>query len=173
MKVQKIKFVTLFIFVIFILIETITFAGGKTARVDKHTQELLKTEATLSEEEQETLDLINAYRKQKGLAELKTFARLQEVARLKATDIVNNSYFSHNSENLGTPFEMLKNEKIDYVKAGENLAGSQNPQRAYTAWINSPSHKENILEADYQYTAICVIDSPVYGKMYVQLFIGV
>ena len=129
--------------------------------------------ATLSKEEKETLNAINEYRRENGLSDLKAISKLQDVAKIKAEDIVENEYFSHNSENLGTPFEMLKDNGVRYKVAGENLAGSTTPEKAVNAWIDSPSHRDNILDEDYDYTGIYDIDSPVYGKIFVQIFLGV
>lgn len=180
MKISIRWFDILFIFFAIISIETISFATYRTAVLsanDKQNQiEEIKIEeqnAVLSEEEQETLDLINEYRKTNGLKELKAISSLQNVAKIKAEDLVNNDYFSHTSPVLGTPFEMLKNNNVKYKTAGENLAGNLNSKRAVAAWINSESHRENILDEDYEYTGICVIESPVYGKVFVQLFIGI
>lgn len=181
MKISKIRIGILFIFVIVIFIESISIATyqisilGDTEKSDiKQMKRLIEQEeADLTGEEEETLNLINEYRKRNGLDELKPFSDLQEVAKIKAEDLVENGYFSHVSERLGTPFEMLKNNQIEYMTAGENLAGNTTPQRAVEAWINSPSHKENILEEDFKYTGICVIESPIYGKVFVQLFIGI
>lgn len=127
----------------------------------------------LSEEEEEVLNLINEQRKQYGLPELKAYGELQRVAKLKAQDLVNNKYFSHTSPTLGTPFEMLQEEGVIYKYAGENLAGNETGVKAVNAWMNSPAHKDNILDSDYEYTGIAVVDSEVYGKVYVQLFLGV
>lgn len=127
----------------------------------------------LSEEEEEVLNLINEQRKQYGLPELKAYGELQRVAKLKAQDLVNNKYFSHTSPTLGTPFEMLQEEGVIYKYAGENLAGNETGIKAVNAWMNSPAHKDNILDSDYEYTGIAVVDSEVYGKVYVQLFMGV
>ena len=68
---------------------------------------------------------------------------------------------------------MLKNNGVTYKIAGENLAGSTTPEKAVEAWINSPSHRDNILEDRFEYTGIYVIESPVYGRIFVQLFIGI
>lgn len=165
MKISKIKIGILLIFVIIILIENISYAIYKT---NTNIEEDI---AILTEEEQETLNLINEYRKQNNLEELKPISKLQEVAEIKAKDLVENEYFSHTSERLGTPFEMLKTNGIDYILAGENLAGNINAKRAVQAWINSPTHKANILDKDFKYTGISVIDSPIYGKVFVQIFI--
>lgn len=137
-------------------------------------EQVINTDNTvLSEEEQEVLNLINEERHKQGLSELKAYGELQKVAKLKAEDIVNNKYFSHTSPTYGSPFEMLKTEGIKYKYAGENLAGNENGIKAVNAWMNSQAHKDNILDEDYEYTGICVVDSEIYGKVYVQLFMGV
>lgn len=178
MKVSRRNIVTLFIFVMFILVETISFATYQNTIQEEQEkkqviEQMIKQEAKLTYEEKETLNLINKYRKENGLSELKTFSKLQDVAKLKAEDIVNNEYFSHISPNLGTPFEMLKSNDVEYVIAGENLAGNATPQKAVEAWINSDSHRDNILEREFEYTGICVVESSIYGKVFVQLFVGV
>lgn len=178
MKLFKREVITLFIFAAFILMGSISIATYQTAvveeqRIEKQIQTVSKQEVKLNKEEQEILDYMNEYRKQNGLSELKVLANLQEVAKSKAIDMVNNNYFSHTSQNLGTPFEMLKNEKVSYKIAGENLAGSTTPKKAFDAWKKSKLHNKNMLEEEFEYTGICVIDSPMYGKMFVQIFIGV
>lgn len=181
MRISEIKIGMIFILVIFILIEGISVIAYKTAvlgQAEESNKIVIKTvmdleEAKLKKEEEETLNLINDYRAKNGLTKLKPFSQLQEVAKLKAEDLVNNNYFAHTSPNLGTPFEMLQNNNIDYTIAGENLAGNTTPQRAVTAWINSAPHRQNILEEKFEYTGIYVIESPVYGKVFVQLFIGI
>ena len=67
---------------------------------------------------------------------------------------------------------MLKENNIEYKIAGENLAGARNNKLALQGWLNSPTHKDNILEEKYKYTAIYIIDSNTYGKIYVQAFLG-
>lgn len=177
MKLLKREFVTLFIFVFFILMGSISFATYQSAVVDEQKtkqeiEKMLVQTVELKEEEKETLELVNQYRMQNGLKKLKPLENLQQVAKLKAQDIVNNNYFSHNSKKLGTPFEMLNNAGVKYKIAGENLAGSTTPKKAVEAWIASEAHEANILTVDYEYTGICVMQSPVYGKIFVQLFMG-
>ena len=123
-------------------------------------------------EEVELLKLINAERKNNGLSELKFDAELQRVAKIKAQDLVDNNYFSHNSPTYGSPFEMIKSFGITYKAAGENIAGNSTLQGAVTAWMNSEGHKANILSNAYNYTGVGVVNSPKYGKVMVQMFIG-
>ncbi len=177
MNLLKRKIFIFFIFVIFIFIESISFATYINANETKSEEEINQiigtTEVYLTSEEQEVLNLINEYRRENGLNELKPANRLQDVADLKANDLVENNYFSHVSENLGTPFEMLESNNIQYTVAGENLAGNVNSSKAVEAWINSPTHKANILDEEFKYTGISVVESPVYGKIFVQIFVDI
>ena len=126
----------------------------------------------LTQDESELLSLINNEREKNNLASLKIDHELQNVARLKANDLVDNNYFSHISPVYGTPFEMLKANRISYKTASENIAGNSSISKAFDSWMSSESHKSNILSNDYNYTGLAVVDSIAYGKIIVELFIG-
>ena len=125
-----------------------------------------------SADEKELLKLINNQRTAYGLPELSFNNELQRVAKAKAQDLVANNYFSHNSPTYGSPFDMMKSFGITYKTAGENIAGNSSLTGAVDAWMNSSGHRENILNNAYNYTGIGVVDSPKYGKIMVQMFIG-
>ena len=126
----------------------------------------------LTSDEWEVFNLINQQRSQNGLSPLKIDYEVQRVARIKAQDMVDNNYFSHNSPTYGSPFQMLNSFKISYKTAGENIAGNSSNSAAVTAWMNSSGHKANILNSSFNYTGIGVINGSKYGKIYVQMFIG-
>lgn len=126
----------------------------------------------LTTDEQEVFDLINAKRVANGLSALKIDDELQNVARIKAQDMVDNNYFSHTSPVYGSPFDMIKNFGIKYKTAGENIAGNSSNSGAVEAWMNSSGHKANILNSNFGFTGIGVVKSPKYGKIYVQMFMG-
>ena len=131
-----------------------------------------ETNSDLTQDENELLSLINIERKKNNLSSLKIDKELQNVARLKANDLVNNNYFSHISPIYGTPFEMLKSNKISYKTASENIAGNPSVSGAFDSWMKSESHKNNILSNNYNYTGLAVVDSIAYGKIIVELFVG-
>lgn len=178
---MKILKVVLFILLILTLIAEISFAVEyKTATygiTEQSDSDIIvieeRSDIKLKDEELEILNLINQYRKENGLAELKPYLQLQKVAKIKAEDIVSNEYFSHTSPTYGTPFELMLDNGVEYKIAGENLAGNISPERAVEAWINSTSHRDNILNEKFQYTGICVVESDVYGSVFVQMFIGI
>lgn len=126
----------------------------------------------LTSDELEVFNLINQQRSQNGLSPLKIDYEVQRVARIKAQDMVNNNYFSHNSPTYGSPFNMLNSFKVSYRTAGENIAGNSSNSATVTAWMNSSGHKANILNSSFNYTGIGVVNGSKYGKIYVQMFIG-
>lgn len=144
--------------------QSTTSSGGKS---DNNT-----SNTNLSADELETFNLVNQQRINNGLSALKIDNEVQRVARIKAQDMVNNNYFSHTSPTYGSPFDMLKNFGISYKTAGENIAGNSNNSSAVTAWMNSPGHKANILNGNFNYTGLGVVSGSKYGKIYVQMFIG-
>lgn len=128
--------------------------------------------SSLTEDEKEILELINNERANNGLNPLQIDDDLQNIVRIKAQDMVDNDYFAHESPTYGSPFEMMKSNQITYRTAGENIAGNSDNKKAVEAWMNSESHKNNILNNSYNYTGVAVVSSSKYGKIFVQMFIG-
>lgn len=120
----------------------------------------------------EMLNLINEVRIANGLFPLSINDLLQATAQTKAKDMVDNNYFSHTSPTYGSPFNMMQNAGILYKTAGENIAGNTSIKDAFDSWMNSPSHKENILSNAYNYVGIGVEKSSTYGYVIVVMFIG-
>jgi uncharacterized YkwD family protein len=125
----------------------------------------------LTEEEQEFLNLINANRKNNGLEELKIDSEIENIARLKAKDLEENNYFSHTSPSYGNLDNMLNLFSIEYSASGENIAGNKNLAGAVEAWLNSTNHKANVLNSEYNYTGVAVVQSESYGKIFVEVFV--
>ena len=132
----------------------------------------MQATSELTQDEKEVFDLINQRRTANGLAKLKIDDEVQNIARIKAREMVDKNYFSHTSPTYGSPFDMMKSFKITYDTAGENIAGNSENKGAVEAWMNSSGHRANILNSSYNYTGIGVVKSPKYGKIYVQMFIG-
>ena len=128
--------------------------------------------SSLSSDEKEVFDLINTQRTNNGLTALKLDTEALNVARIKAKDMVDNNYFSHDSPTYGSPFQMLNSFKVTYKTAGENIAGNSSNSWAVNTWMNSSGHKANILNSSFNYTGIGVVNSSKYGKVYVQIFLG-
>lgn len=126
----------------------------------------------LSADEQQMLDLVNAARTSAGLSPFQPDLNLVKLARLKAQDMIDKNYFSHNSPTYGSPFDMMKSAGITYRTAGENLAGAPTVDIAHTNLMNSPGHRANILNANFSKVGIGIVNGGPYGKMFVQMFNG-
>ncbi|HBQ64963.1 MAG TPA: SCP-like extracellular protein, partial [Clostridiales bacterium] len=70
------------------------------------------------------------------------------------------------------PFDMMRQFGITFRTAGENIAGNSTVQGAFNAWMNSSGHRANILNSNFNLTGIGIVQSPVYGYIFVQMFIG-
>jgi uncharacterized YkwD family protein len=117
----------------------------------------------------QVVTLVNQERAKAGLSALKsTNATLTKMALDKAKDMYAKGYFDHNSPTYGSPFDMMKQYGISYSYAGENIAkGQPTPQEVMTAWMNSPGHRANILNAHYT-----TIGVAYYNGEWVQEFIS-
>lgn len=120
--------------------------------------------------EQEVVRLVNQIRTQNGLKPLTHDWELSRVARYKSQDMKDNRYFSHTSPTYGSPYQMMKRFGISYRTAGENIAhGYATAQAVVNAWMNSPGHKANILNAGYTHIGVGYVPS---GNYCTQMFIG-
>lgn len=130
------------------------------------------TSSTLPNTAETVLSLINEERKAQGITPLQIDDLLNSTAQTKATDMVKNNYFSHESPTYGSPFEMMQNAGITYRTAGENIAGNPSVENAVKSWLASESHKQNLLSNAYNYIGIGIEESPAYGYVIVAMFIG-
>ncbi len=109
----------------------------------------------LAGEQKKIITLINSERVAKGLSPLAEINPLDRSAELKASDMAANEYFSHvgsNNRRLGSLLDMVG---YQYRSAGENLAmGFSSAKDVVEAWIKSPTHYANLLDAEYQETGV-------------------
>lgn len=128
--------------------------------------------ANQSWEEQVTA-LVNQHRSEAGLQPLTHDAQLSDVARVKSAEMRDRNYFSHQSPTYGSPFDMMQQFGIQYRSAGENIAAGQtSPQAVVQAWMDSPGHRANILNASYTKIGVGFVEGGSYGYYWTQLFTG-
>jgi len=104
----------------------------------------------------------NQVRYDQGLPLLKRNAKLDNAAMEKAKDIVARNYWSHTNPE-GKEFKTFISESgYTYTYAGENLAKDfYTVQETIQAWVESPTHYQNIIKTNYKETGIAVIGSLV------------
>lgn len=97
------------------------------------------------------IDGTNAARTLNGVAPLHENALLDAAALAKANDMVKNDYFAHTSPSGITPWYWFVGAGYDFTAAGENLAVDFTDSSDVTnAWMNSPDHRANILNAGFK-----------------------
>ncbi len=122
--------------------------------------------------ESEVLRLTNIERAKVGAPALKMDWELQRVARIKSEDMRDRKYFSHQSPTYGSPFDMMKAFRISYRSAAENIAAGQtSAQAVVNSWMNSPGHKQNMLNPAYTHLGAGYARGGSYGHYWTQMFI--
>lgn len=123
----------------------------------------------LEGDEEVMVKLVNEERTKRGIAPLKLHTGIRDVARIKSKEMIELNYFSHYSPVYGSPFDMISYFGYDYWIAGENLALNICVYNAHQALMNSPGHKNNILNQSFTHIGI-----GAYGesgsRYYTQMF---
>ena len=88
--------------------------------------------------------------------------------------MIDNNYFAHVSPQKKSPWYWIEKNEYDYTYAGENLAiNFTNSEDQQKAWMDSPLHKKNILNPNYDEIGVAVKRGVVEGKettVVVQMF---
>jgi uncharacterized protein YkwD/uncharacterized membrane protein required for colicin V production len=113
--------------------------------------------------------LVNEERTAAGLPTLTWSSALTEVAIGYATEMATEGFFSHDSPRTGDVGDRLDGAGITFRMAGENLAWGPTVERVHIGLMNSPTHRDNILNARFRNVGIGVVRGPL-GLMVVQVF---
>lgn len=100
---------------------------------------------------------------------------LTKAAIMKAEDMARNGYFAHTSPDGKSPWYWLSQVGYKYSTAGENLAVNfYDSDDVARAWMNSPTHKANIIKKEYTEIGIGVARGMYQGEdtIFVAQFFG-
>lgn len=129
----------------------------------KNAPDVLGTSININQEE--LLNITNKDREKEGLQKLVINDDLSKAAYLKGLDMFQKNYWAHNSPTGDTPWVFFKKAGYDYTYAGENLArGFATSSDVVKAWMESQSHRENMLSPNYQEVGFAVIDGKLLGE---------
>ncbi|MES2087574.1 MAG: CAP domain-containing protein [Patescibacteria group bacterium] len=96
------------------------------------------------------IDLANSDRTTLALNTLTVSPTLEQAAQMKADDMAQKSYFAHTSPEGLNPWYWFSKAGYSFAFAGENLAIKfDDSDTVNTAWMNSPSHRANILNEHF------------------------
>lgn len=97
------------------------------------------------------ISLTNASRESFSLPDLKENSLLDVAAQAKANDMLAKGYFAHVTPDGKTPWDFIVAAGYNYITAGENLAVNfTEAESVETAWMNSPEHKANLLNKNFE-----------------------
>lgn len=113
-----------------------------------------------SQAEQQIFQLVNRERHSRGLATLAFDERLQSAARKHSLLMANHSEVEH--QLAGEPKLAYRLGEVDvrYDASGENVARTSDAARAHVALMNSPGHRANILDTQFNSIGIGVVNTP-------------
>lgn len=122
----------------------------------------------------QVIDLTNAQRVQSGLPPLTHNSQLSQAAAAKARDMFQDDYWAHISPTGTTPWQFIRSTGYKYTVAGENLARDfELTDTMVGAWMDSPTHKANIVHPKYTETGVAVVNGTLEGietTLVVQMF---
>ncbi len=120
------------------------------------------------------ITLTNTNRTSANVPVLTESSVLDKAADMKLNDMFVNNYWDHVAPSGMQAWDFMKQAGYDYEVAGENLAkGYHDSGSTVTAWMNSPSHKENLLSPKYTEIGVAVGSGTLDSKpvtLVVQLF---
>ena len=133
------------------------FAGWETksaVSLDPVTvSESYQKQEDIEEFREEVIRLINKERADKDLHELEEFQELTGLADIRAEESA--AVFSHTRPNQENCSTIYSDYGLPYSAVGENLSyGFSSPEKLVEAWMNSETHRENILNANFFYVGI-------------------
>lgn len=99
---------------------------------------------------QEVINLTNQFRISNGVDPLSVDIDLTESAQQHSENMALQDFFDHTDPNGLRSVDRAENAGYETGFVGENIgAGYRTPQDVVNGWINSPGHRDNMLNAEY------------------------
>lgn len=144
----------------FLFVVLFTFAAGQLHRVI-----ITGTDFLAAIYSNTLVDLANADRRQSSIGSLTINPILEKAAAMKAEDMATKGYFAHYSPDGKAPWDWIRLAGYSYVAAGENLAiDFTDSNDVNNAWMNSPTHRANLLNGRYTEIGIATKEGIYQGR---------
>jgi uncharacterized protein YkwD len=106
-------------------------------------------------------DLINQYRRDKGLKPLQLNAELTAAAKAHSRDLAQWDRISHYGSDGSNPWDRVKRTGYHARLAAENVGtGQVDFQEVLRGWKESPGHNKNLLLPDATHMGIALVQDP-------------
>lgn len=146
---------------ILVVTGTLSSAAGPALAAEASTAPTTSARATLSNAQfaNRLLKLTNSRRKAVGCRALKANAALNKAARIHSRRMANAGQLSHQlAREPGLAKRITKAGYKRWTAAAENISwGAATPWRVYKLWLNSTSHRRNMLRCAYRDAGLGVI----------------
>ncbi len=116
-------------------------------------------------DQKKLIELTNNERAKQGLPPVVENEALDRAASLKAQNMFAENYWAHFAPSGKTPWDFILNAGYKFTYAGENLAKNfYNSDDVVSAWMASPTHRDNVLSSKYQDIGIAVVEGVLNGQ---------
>ncbi len=116
-------------------------------------------------DQKKVIELTNIEREKKGLGKVVENDALDKAARLKAENMFAENYWAHFAPSGKTPWDFILGSGYKFTFAGENLAKNfYTPEEVIKAWMESPTHRDNLLNSNYKDIGIAVVEGTLNGQ---------
>jgi len=116
-------------------------------------------------DQKKLIELTNIERQRKGLTPVLENDALDKAAKLKAANMFEENYWAHFAPSGKTPWDFILGSGYKFTFAGENLARNfYSSDEVVIAWMNSPTHRDNLLNSNYKDIGIAVVDGVLNGQ---------
>ncbi len=117
----------------------------------------------------EVVRLVNIERAKENLSALTESSGLDGAANIRANEII--TKFAHQRPDGREWHTVLAESGISYNASGENIAaGQRTPAEVVEGWMNSPGHRANIMNSNFNKIGVGYVTGGSYGHNWVQLF---
>ncbi len=131
-----------------------------------------KTPLTAQRMASELWQKVNAFRRRQSLSLLRRHPTLDALAQSHANDMATYHYFAHTSPRHGSFAERFQRLGWTVKIAQENIVSARSPKQALRHWLESPSHRSNLIEPKFRWTGV----GAAFGKdghiYFVQVYIA-
>lgn len=116
------------------------------------------------------VELVNEERAKAGCGALRVDAKVTEAAQFHADDMAARDYYEHDSPEGKSAGDRLDAAGYAWSGWGENIHKSPtDPETAMRDWMDSPGHRDNILNCDFEHLGVGV-NLASNGPFWVQVF---
>lgn len=132
--------------------------------------------ASIFEDEEKVFDYVNQERRRRNLPDLQFDRELSNLARKYSQQMANENFFGHFDRQGWSVVERAGASRVKgWKKIGENLFYYEGVDDftgfAVKKWMKSPTHRDNILDSEFNRAGVGIAESGA-GKIYItQVFL--